>query len=750
MRRFFSFSLSVWALLLAGGGCSWISAPSGGKESVLLSREDGRILEGARLLRQGKPSRALALGERILRVRPWDVEAHRLRQNAMREWFRSGPALLEYTRLAREHPNRPEAWYLLGRISFPLRRQITLFRKALSLNPRFPRAWGGLGWTLLTAGDGAGAEKAFARALALDPGQADYHLGMARALFRKTRGTIPVGREHLRIAARLRPMDPSPLLWIARIEGGAWSLLPRARAVTLEPGSPMVFQDLGNLLENLDSRSEAFYMGLLEREKPFLCAHGLLLLARLRARAGEGREALELFGEAKRRGAFLEEKDRVLAATLLFGAGRWREGLAKLLRWRPRSFPLVGRTGLARLALEKGAARKERLPEDLLVPLAEAGWVRPARALAGWLRSRGRLVSREGRTALERGEEVLYLEKILAAAMGLPGSNTLGGLLKTLARTTRELLGRDVVGKPRLVSVVGIGTYLDPMGPGLPAFFRERGRLLLLGRRVGRRVQALSGRIVTSGRERLTLRGGPSREVTFWLVDGAGLRPSGGPFDLAGLALDHFYMIDLEAIRRWAFQLRNSSRKAREAGALDQPPAPPEGPEGIFTPSDLAAKCRVVGVERPGPSLEERLFEIVRFHELGHLADAAWFLPPGRHLGRVARLLIRCGLWPDRVQAELERRAQAYALARTRWPFLALAQTAGALPVGADLRGESHEVGYALLVRDLARRAVPFLPAGAANPTASLFRLHAEELTAAARSVLDDMGLAAFRVERLR
>lgn len=740
------------ALLLAGWGCSWGAPGKAGPAPALLSREDPRLLEGARLLRRGDASRALALAERMVRDRPWDVEAHRLRQNAMREWFRSGPALREYTRMVREHPGRPEPWYLLGRISFPLGRQLDLFRRALARNPRFSRAWGGVGWTLLAAGDGAGAKKAFARALALDPGQADFHLGMARAIFRETGYNHPRGVEHLRIALRLRPRDPTLLFWSARYNRLSLGLLAAARAVTLEPDAPLTFQFLEEVEGRLDlgSSGRDLFFHLLERERSRLCAPGLVLLARIRGRAGEGPGASELFREARERGAFLSGEDRVLEATLLFGQGRWRTGLARLLTWRPREIPLEGPSGLARRALEEALARGGARPEEILEPLARAGWIRPARALAGWLRARGRKVSPPVREALARGEEVLYLEKILQATFSLPGATDLEAFLKRLRRESRRLLGRDVVGRPRVVSVAGLGSYLDPTGPGLPAFFRERGRILLVGRQVGRGVQAFSGRIVTCGRERLVLRDGPTRQVTFWLVDGAGLRPRAKVFDLAGLALDRFYLVDLESVRRWARQVRRSARRAREARALEQPVAPPLGPQGIYAPSDLAARCRVAGLARKGPPLEERLFQIVRHHELGHLADAAWFLPPERHLGRVALLLARCGLSAVRVRAELERRAQAYALARTRWPFLALAQTAAALPAGADLRGEMHEVGYALLVRDMARLARPFLPPGTDNPTASLFRLRPNELSEVGRAVARGMGLAPFRVERLR
>ncbi len=748
MRALFAAGwLGAFLAPLLFWGCAGRPAPGPGKGPLLSRGEDRRLLEGARLLREGKPGKALALAERLLRGDPWFVEAHRLRQNAMMDFFRSGPMHAEYGRLAKENPDRAEAWYLLGRISFPLSRQISLFRKALSLNPAFPRAWGGLGWALFMKGDLEGARKALSRALALDPGQADFHLAMARILFAPPKISPAEGLAHLETAARLRPSDPLPRFETARRMAGPRGLLAEVGAVSLEPESPLFFQVFPKFLGTGDAGAAGLLRCLLEREEASLCPEGVLWLARLRARAGEAQAALQAFRKARAGMGRLDQEDRVGAATLLFSSGKWKEGLGLLLRWRPSSVPLRGPSGQARVLLERALEGKDSPdPGSLAGLLAQAGWIRPAAALAGWIRSRGGVLPGRAEKALARGREVLFLEGILKQAMGFTwgARGDLAGLLERLRRYSKSLLGKDVVGHPRLVSVTGIGVYLDPTGPGLPSYFRKRGRLLLLGQRLGRRPQAYSGRILTQGKERLTLEG-RSRVVTYWLVDGAGLEPADSPFDLAGLALDRFYMVDLEAIRRWALQIRKSARAARAARALDQPLAPPEGPEGIYTPSDLAAKCRVLGLERKGPPLEERLYEIVRVHELGHLADAAWFLPPLRHLGRVARLLFRCDLSPARVQAELERRAQAYALARAGWPFLALAQTAGALPRGADLHGEPHEVGYALLVRDLARRAAPFLRGGdAENPAAALFRLNPEELTAAARAVLKDMELAPF------
>ncbi len=738
-------------ILLLLCACAGRPVPLRGRAPVLHGEEERELLRGHRFLRTGHPERALALADGLLRDHPWSVEVHRLRQDAMRDFFRSGPMLREYTRLAGEHPDRPEPWYLLGRISFPLSRQVELFRKALSLEPAFPRAWGGLGWALFMEGDFKGAKKALSRALALDPVQADYHIALAR-IPSPLVGPVEA-RAHLETAARLRPGDPLPWFETARRSAGPKGLLAEARAVTLEPRSPLFYGIFPRFLGTGDPSAASFLRCLLERNEPSLCPEGSLWLARLRNRAGEARAALQEYRKAESVLGRLDLKDRVRAASLLLGGGDWKAGLGKLLQWRPLSVPLRGKAGRARKRLEEILQGRRTPPSgELVTLLAEAGWVRPAAALAGWIRSGGGVLPARAERALARGREVLFLEGILQQALRFSWGpkGDLAGLLEKLRRWTRALLARDLVGKPRLVSVAGLGVYLDPTGPGLPSFFLERGRLLLLGERVGLPPQAFTGRILTQGREKLTLEG-RSRTVTFWLVDGAGLEPQRNSFDLAGLALDRFYMVDLEAVRRWAFQVRHSALAARAARALDQPVAPPGGPEGIFTPSDLAAKCRVLGVERKGPPLEERLFAIVRIHELGHLADAAWFLPPWRHLGRVARLLFRCGLSPGRVQAELERRAQAYALALAGRPYLALAQAAGALPRGADLRGEPHEVGYALLVRDLARRAAPFLPpGGTGNRAASLFRLPPGELTAAAGRVVLDMGLAPFRVERIR
>jgi len=108
---------------------------------------------------------------------------------------------------------------------------------------------------------------------------------------------------------------------------------------------------------------------------------------------------------------------------------------------------------------------------------------------------------------------------------------------------------------------------------------------------------------------------------------------------------------------------------------------------------------------------------------------------------------LRSGLCPNTVEAELERRAQVYALSRTKWPLLALAQAAGGLPEGGNQRGEVHARGFALLVRDLAKLARNHPSLGKEeNVVAALYRLSPRMLSRFAGKVKQQMGLVPFRV----
>ncbi len=172
-------------------------------------------LDSARtLLRTGRPSEARALVEAWLNRNPLDVEAHRLRQDAMLVSDTAGGAnrkaqrevQREYRERHEKAPQNPDLLYLYGRTqecprALPLYRQAVAidscsawsliglgvcqfeqgafrsaeatFRTILNCRDGFPEAYRNLLQTLMAAGDPAGARKAATELLGKHPAYGD-------------------------------------------------------------------------------------------------------------------------------------------------------------------------------------------------------------------------------------------------------------------------------------------------------------------------------------------------------------------------------------------------------------------------------------------------------------------------------------------------------------------------------------------------------------------------------------------------
>lgn len=127
-------------------------------------------------------------------------------------------------RMARDTPNQPQVWQMLGAARFDAGDPIgaaSAFRQALSLQPDHAQSWARLGESLVRANGGtvgADAEAAFVEALKLDANQlgARYFLGEA-ALVRND--TARVRDMWLPLIAALSPEDPRRADLQARLPG---------------------------------------------------------------------------------------------------------------------------------------------------------------------------------------------------------------------------------------------------------------------------------------------------------------------------------------------------------------------------------------------------------------------------------------------------------------------------------------------------------------------------------------------------
>jgi len=226
-------------------------------------------------------------------------------------------------------------------------------------------------------------------------------------------------------------------------------------------------------------------------------------------------------------------------------------------------------------------------------------------------------------------------------------------------RTTGEKLGPA----GRTLDYAFVGKLIDPRTTSNEPLVRAcaaHGLLLVLGQRRGGPPEAmLAGLVRLEPARKIELRGETiEREAAFVgrrYVSGYAEWAGGG--DLAGLALDHLILIDLDALARWEGDVRRMRARLapRRERLLAAPPLEAadvrsiEDPAGVTERLYLVAKLDLTG-------------EVVT-HENAHLVDAARHLPVGDHMMRNLRLALQGGFSASEILALLERNAQLTAIA---------------------------------------------------------------------------------------
>jgi hypothetical protein len=268
---------------------------------------------------------------------------------------------------------------------------------------------------------------------------------------------------------------------------------------------------------------------------------------------------------------------------------------------------------------------------------------------------------------------------------------------------SREILGEDVVGEPRIFSIPFVGSIVDPFSEGLPQFFARHNRHLVLGQRLGLPAEAM---LLT----RLSLRDleeDPDVPVPIRAREVVGedriiqARTSLVGGDIAGVALIDNFVVDMDAVRDWAGALLRMRAIGREDGlALLRDPVPEL--DDPVEPLDSEWRLALLSPVEDN-ALEEAVLDVIRWHERAHLSDTFYFLPPEANLWRVLGLLMRNGFRATSVEADLEARAELAALAKSRHTRLVLAHIAGFC--GQRLEGFSaHASGFERLARWLQAR----------------------------------------------
>ena len=280
-------------------------------------------------------------------------------------------------------------------------------------------------------------------------------------------------------------------------------------------------------------------------------------------------------------------------------------------------------------------------------------------------------------------------------------ASTASDLDAVLART-RELslatLGTDVVGADERFVVPLVGEMLDPFRAGLCVHLARYNRHLVLGRRSG---GAVEGLMVTRLSVR-DLKDGPELPVPGRCREVIGCDRSvrslsgvlGG--DLAGVALLNHYIVDHDAVAEWAAAVASRRRIAAEDdNAVLGDPVPAGTAE--LDPLDVGWRLAAMSPLQDS-GLDAAVLEVIRLHERRHLVDAFHYLPFEANVWRGLGLLLRFGLSPSAIEAEMERRAELAALALSQHPELVLGHIAEF--VGED-EASPHARGFTQLAADL-------------------------------------------------
>jgi hypothetical protein len=186
---------------------------------------------------------------------------------------------------------------------------------------------------------------------------------------------------------------------------------------------------------------------------------------------------------------------------------------------------------------------------------------------------------------------------------------------------------------------------------------------------------------------------------------------------IAGAAVHEGYWIDVDQVRHelvaWERLVRAfGTDRARVDRALAvRGLAARAGEEGVRQRTSASAlldeservrlavlRDRAASDAALGSVTLDEMIEVCSTHEEGHLCDRTRFLPLSKHWPRALALLANAGFSAERVQEDLEYRAQLTALASIPDPRLALAQILDGVEGGFG--ATPHAAGYARLLDD--------------------------------------------------
>lgn len=683
-------SLSLLAVLLAS--CQTIDPGLPPARVTALPWGDApadRLSWSARqAVERGEPEKALLQLDSILAEQPRHVDAHRLRQDLLRQRGRRGRLLIEASKRVHDRPNDGLAHYLLARITDEPRAKLEGFQKAAQLRPDAVWPWLGLAHTMRRV-DPARSLEIYQRLYAAS----DQHplVGVAYA------SALREGKRWDDAAQVYRAMRTDPLmpgvgeLGLAQValagddRPAAWAaLLEALRLRAFDPGvqalvhgwletsaSPDQAQQVVDILREDGERLRAFGSGA-----------GTAVLAGLLRKQGQPQAARALLERqlAKRPTPAL----RRMLRRLLLSLGEVDAFLAQVVEQIPlhvvdvEANQVRGRwLQLLRGPWHDGLALAD--PDrtaDLLAALRNVGFLVEVELLCETAlrhfpdrREQWLALQNEARRelAFEAG-----LRRLLYQGYETHDTENLAVVVERIRKLSRRVLGVDVVGEPPQFSVPMVGEMLDPFVGDLATHLAGYNRHLVLGRRSGGTAEGL---LVT----RLMvaeLPAQPGQELLGRCYEVIGIdrdvQALGGMLgsDLAGVALLNHFLIDHDAVVDWALGLaeRRDIANNDKLALLRDPVPAGVGMAPLDVSWRLALQSKVLDKD-----LNAAVLAMIRDHERRHLVDSFHYMPIESNLLRGAGLLFQFGLSPASIEAEMERRAELAALALSPHTELVLA-----------------------------------------------------------------------------
>ncbi len=680
-----------------------------------------RLRAARLLLDHGKAEQALTATQSILEQWPGQVNAERLRQEILRQRGRLGLLLYEAEERLRQHPQQAGSHYLAGRIQNRDTDKLRAFQEAVRLQPDFFWGWFGLAFMQRGSDPEQAAEiyQGLHRAAKGEPTTALAYAQQLRSLQRDSQAAEVYAALALRRPG-LSALGLSETLLHAGKVGPAWAQL--LRGLQHRPFDASVRRQLAHYLgQGISDRRVQEFLSVLQadaqRLQTFVHMGGAGMLAELLHRSGQSHAALEFLQGQQHENATV----RRLWQQLLLVTGDLPAMLADLRSGYPAELLADESNQVRGLWLEclEGPWMQATDPladlqqgTALAQALTRVGLLEVAQSVISMLMLRhaadgsGADGSVDELQALraELWQEIAFeqglrsmLEQGYAKVQAGKGAMPMGQFLVQLRQLSQQTLGRDVVGaEPALFQVLFVGQLLDSFGPGLAAHLARYNKHLVLGQRAGSPVEGMLLTRLYLGQvdpiEGLPLPPrcrevvGEHRQITPMVMQ-----------DLAGIALLNHYVIDMDEVRKWAGDLLQRRRLARQDGlALLRDPLPAYAP--ALDPAGVEWRLTLLSPVQDS-DMQAAVLDLVRWHERVHMADFFHFLPSMSHPLRSIGLLWRNGFSPESVAGEMEARAELGSLAFSPHSRLVLAHIASFLM--GEAGGSPHAAGFRDLAQDI-------------------------------------------------